>query len=149
MVGPLLDAGVSDRVIDVVPDGDVIFSYPIAKILQVPLVHDVPNCGWFITLPNDETMFYATDTGTLDGIEAKYYDLYMIEANHTKSEIEARAKEKEERGEFSYERRAASNHLSYEQAMDFIARNAGPKSRYILLHHHEDQIKPKSEETNA
>ena len=57
------------------------------------LIHDVPNCGWHIDDYSSE-MFYATDTSTLDHITAKDYDLYLIEANHTRSEIEARIADK-------------------------------------------------------
>ena len=140
MVAPLLESGVGKRVIDVVPIGNVRFFYDgVATIYPFSLVHDVPNCGWSITLDVGGRIFYATDTGTLDGIEAKGYDLYLLEANHAQAEIEARAAEKLERGEYSYERRAAANHLSYEQAMDFLARNAGTQSRYVLLHGHREK----------
>lgn len=144
MVGPLLDAGVDKRVID------VFFSTNWSEALHyiyeettflLPrlLVHDAPNCAWSLELiPSRERIFYATDTGTLDGIEAKDYDLYLVEANHTQAEIRARAAEKLARGEYSYEARAAANHLSYEQAMDFLARNAGPDSKYVLLHQHKE-----------
>lgn len=147
MVEPLLSAGVEKRVIDVyypkeeLPDFFATYDYDyFAHISVSSLVHDVPNCCYHITdWFTSETVFYATDTGTLDGIEAKNYDLYMIESNHTKSDIEARAEEKIERGEFAYELRAAQNHLSYEQAMDFLAENMGPNSRYVLLHQHQDR----------
>ena len=99
------------------------------------LVHNVPNCGYHIRM-NGERIFYATDTGTLDGVEAKGYDLYMIEANHTQSDIEARVIEKRAAGEFSYEIAAAQNHLSREQAEDWIYQNIGPAGRYIFLHQH-------------
>ena len=109
----------------------------------VPLAHDAPNCGWSVTLEGveDGRVFYATDTGTLDGIEAKGYDLYMVEANHTQADIEARAAEKLAKGEFAYEMRAAATHLSYEQAMDWLYKNMGPASQYVLLHGHEEKEK--------
>lgn len=109
-------------------------------IFPVDLVHDVPNCGWHIWTEN-ERLFYATDTSTLDHIEAKDYDLYLIEANHTKAEIEARIAEKQARGELAYEYRAARNHLSREQALDWLARNAGPNSQYVFLHQHMEKEK--------
>lgn len=112
---------------------------PFVDVMPEPLIHDVPNCGWHIDDYSSE-MFYATDTSTLDHIEAKDYDLYLIEANHTRAEIEARIAEKQARGEFAYETRAAQNHLSQEQALDWLARNAGPNSKYVFLHQHkEDQ----------
>lgn len=111
---------------------------PFVDVMPEPLVHDVPNCGWRID-DYSFKMFYATDTSTLDHIEAKNYDYYLIEANHTRAEIEARIADKQSRGEFSYEARAAQNHLSQEQALDWLARNAGPNSRYVFLHQHKEK----------
>lgn len=107
-------------------------------IFPVDLVHDVPNCGWHIWMEN-ERLFYATDTSTLDHIEAKNYDYYLIEANHTRAEIEERIADKLARGEFAYEVRAVRNHLSQEQALKWLARNAGPNSQYEFLHQHKDK----------
>ena len=147
--GPLLEAKVDERVIDVLsagyeigykPDRSIGSDAVVATIRPEPLVHDVPNCGWHI-LTENERLFYATDTSTLDHIEAKDYDLYLIESNHTKAEIEARIADKQSRGEFAYEVRAARNHLSQEQALDWLARNAGPNSKYVFLHQHMEKEK--------
>ena len=110
---------------------------------QVP--HNVPNCGWKIFREsitpcnsNIEKLFYATDASTLDGIEAKDFDLYMIECNHRQEEIQARIAEKQSRGEYAYEVEAARNHLSWEQAMSWLAEN-GPTSKFIPMHQHIDK----------
>ena len=138
MVGYLLDAGVDKRVIDIYEEGHT-YLYPgDLQIRPEPLFHNVPNCGYHITDARDR-LFYATDTGTMDGIEAKEYDLYMIEANHTKADIAARAAEKQARGEYAYEFRAAENHLSQEQAEDWLYQNMGPRSLYVFLHGHEEE----------
>ncbi len=139
MVKPLLESGVDKRSIHVY-DVDTMHYYnsPNCSLWARMLTHDVPNCCWYIHV-NGESIFYATDTGTLDGIEAKDYDLYLIEANHTKAEIEARIADKQTRGEFAYEYRAAVNHLSQEQALDWLAQNAGPNSRYVFLHQHTER----------
>lgn len=144
MVGPLLEAGVDKRAIDVM-EADCpgyttrAFIYNgLAVVRPEPLVHDVPNCGWHIS-HGTERLFYATDTATLDGVEAKGYDLYLVEANHTREDLEARAKAKLEAGEFAYELRAAQNHLSQEQALNWLYQNMGPNSRYVFLHAHQDK----------
>lgn len=139
MVGPLLEAGVDKRVIDVMQFDDTMCYWRLCAVQPVQLIHDVPNSGWRIRLfcdKNDEWLFCATDTGTLDGIEAKGYDYYLIEANHKREELEARAKEKLARGEFSYEMRAAANHLSEEQALEWLYEQMGPNSKYMFLHQH-------------
>lgn len=145
MVEPLLETGVDKRSIHVYkPDFTYFYSYsqdaPPFSVRAVLLTHDVPNCGYRVC-DRKERLFYATDTGTLDGIEAKGYDYYFVESNHTQADIEARAAEKLAKGEFAYEMRAASTHLSYEQAMDWLYKNMGPTSRYVLLHQHTETEK--------
>ena len=128
MVPKLLEAGVDARVIILQKPGER-WHYPkIGAALAESIPHDVQNCFWHIAI-GGEFSFYATDTSTLDHIEAKGYDLYLIEA---------RIAEKQARGEFAYETRAAQNHLSQEQAFDWLARNAGPNSRYVFLHQHKE-----------
>jgi L-ascorbate metabolism protein UlaG (beta-lactamase superfamily) len=144
MVWPLLDAGVDKRRIDLIrPDKPGETSHAmiyngLAIVRPEPLAHNVPNCGWHIE-HGRERLFYATDTGTLDGVEAKGYDLYMVEANHTRAELEARMEAKRAAGEFSYEWAAAQNHLSREQAEDWLYQQMGPNSRYVFLHQHHEE----------
>lgn len=138
MAGKLSEAGVSPRVIDFY-EPSRIYTYGALSVSPEELVHDVPNCGYRIFLPNGEKLFYATDTGTMDGIKAAGYDLYMLEANHTEKEIEERVAEKMASGEYAYEFRAAQNHLSREQAEDWLYQNMGPNSRYLFLHQHSER----------
>ena len=140
MVPHLRKAGVLAQLI-CMPTKKEVLRMQEYTIFPVDLVHDVPNCGWHIWTEN-ERLFYATDTSTSDHITAKDYDLYLIEANHTRAEIEARIADKQSRGEFAYETRAAQNHLSQEQAMEWLARNAGLKSRYVFLHQHRGKEAP-------
>lgn len=102
------------------------------------LMHNVPNCGWHITM-NSEKLFYATDTGSLFGVSAKGYDLYLIEANHTKQKLQERIKAKQAAGEFSYETAVMNNHLSREQAEAWLQENAGANSRFVFLHQHKKE----------
>lgn len=145
MVTPLLEAGIHPFAIDIVTPSEpgetsrALIYNGLAIIAPVPLIHDVPNCGWHIHR-GKESLFYATDTSTLDHVEANGYDWYLLEANHTQAEINARIEDKLSRGEFAYEVRAAQNHLSQEQALDWLARNAGPNSRYVFLHQHREAI---------
>lgn len=141
MVKPLLDAGVDRRVIDVLEPHHTYAYGGIGDIRPEPLTHNVPNCGYHIFTFSWERLFYATDTGTMDGIEAKGYDLYLIEANHTREDIEARIAEKTAAGEFAYEVSAARNHLSREQAEDWLYQNIGPNSQYVFLHQHAERRK--------
>lgn len=148
MVGPLLEAGVDKRVIDIFGEGDTLCYWRLCAVTPQPFIHDVPNCGYHITIfhdKKDERLFYATDTATLDGVEAPGCDLYLIEANHRRDELEARAKAKRDAGEYAYEYRAAANHLSEEQALDWLYQQMGPKSQYVFLHQHQDRERSKTD----
>ena len=139
MVEPLIEAGVNRRQIDVYEPG-YYYDYQDFRLKAVTLRHNVPNCGYKIhDLKTDERLFYATDTGDLDGIDAEDYDLYLIEANHSTEELTERIKEKLEAGEYTYEYAAAENHLSKEQAIDWIVKNAGPHSHIQFLHQHKGE----------
>lgn len=135
LVKPMLSAGVNSKNIDVM-EPDVAYRYGAFDVIPVSLVHDVPNCGYKIRFP-DSKMFYATDTNNLNGIVAKNYDLYMVEANYGEEEIRRRIAAKKEAGEYAYEYKVLQNHLSIEKCNDFLYRNVGPKSEYVYLHQHE------------
>ena len=100
--------------------------------------HDVPNCGYRLYFGRKRVL-YATDTRTMQGISAKGYDYYFIEANYKKEEIKRKIADKKEQGEYAYEVRAMNEHLSQEEAEDFIYSNMTSKSRYIFLHEHIDK----------
>lgn len=139
LVQKLLDAGVPPSNIDVYTLGQS-YDYGSAVVLTpFPLFHDVENCGYKLTI-GDEEALYATDTGSMEGVEAKDYDLYMIEANHQEDEIQERIQRKLEAGEFVYEYRAAAGHLSREKADAWLAENATPgKSMVVYLHGHKEK----------
>lgn len=137
MIKALLDAGVPMTSIDLFKPG-FWSAYDGLYVSPVKLTHDVPNCGYRLDDGHSRAL-YATDTGTMDGIEAKNYDLYLLEANHTRAEIEAAVAEAQARGEYSYRVKAAENHLSYEQAMDWLAENIGPSSLWQPLHGHKEK----------
>ena len=137
LVEPLARCGVALDKIDVLEDGKL-YGYGICNVIPVPLSHDVPNQGYKIHFKNGKVI-YCTDTGNLNGIEAKWYDLYLIEANYTDTEIEQRIADRKESGEFSYEIRVKRDHLSRAQADDFIYSNIGSNGSYIYMHAHEDK----------
>ena len=139
LVPILLECNVSERNIDVLEIGKI-YDYKAFKVSPIKLYHDVPNCGFRLYF-GDKKVFYATDTEHLNGIVAKDYDYYFIEANYVTSELEERIRKKAEMGEYSYEMNAARRHLSKEQADAFLLENAGEHSRYEYLHMHIDKEK--------
>ena len=137
LAASLAAAGVSTRNIDILESGTM-YGYGICNVILVPLVHDVPNCGYKIHFPAGK-VFYATDTSSLNGIAARHYDLYMVEANYEDEIIKAKIAEKKAVGEYAYEVRAMRKHLSKAKCDDFIYRNIGPGGEYVYLHCHVDQ----------
>lgn len=137
MVKHLLDAGVKPVVIDVyeIQDDTCYIYRPDFSVRPVRLTHNVPNCGYVIVYGGD-TLLYATDTGSMDGITEPGLDLYLIEGNHSEAEIAEIIAEKEAAGEFCYESAAALNHLSKEKALEWLAQNMGPHSKFIFMHQH-------------
>lgn len=137
LANELVEAGVSWRNIDVFEIGKV-YDYEAFKVSPVKLYHNVPNCGYRL-FTNGKKGIYATDTGHLQGITAKDYDLYMIEANYTDEDLQERINAKLEAGEFCYELNVANRHLSHEQASEWLMDNMNEKSEYIFLHAHKDK----------
>lgn len=134
----IVDCGVQKQNIDVLDFG-IIYNYGICNVIQFPLTHDVPNCGYKVHFPNGKVI-YATDTNNLNGVTARDYDLYLIEANYGEEEIEERISEKKVSGEYAYEKRVLRTHLSKEKCDDFIYRYIGRKGKYVYMHcHREDE----------
>lgn len=127
-------AGVPLTQIDMIREGAV-YNYGVCKVSPVSLIHDVPNYGLRVKI-GSERLIYLVDTVSIDHIEARGYDHLLVEANYKTEEIMQRIADKQARGEFAYESNAMARHLSYEDAMAWIARQAGPNTEYMLLHEH-------------
>ncbi len=137
MVKPLVDAGVAKTQIDILEESKMNM-YGICNVIPVMLSHDVPNYGYKLHFANGK-VFYATDTGSLDGISAKGYDLYLCESNYQDDELRARMDEKLAEGRYAYEQRTMRYHLSKQQCDDWLYRNMGRNSEYVYLHCHEER----------
>ena len=134
LVSELLQCGVSVHNIDSLEIGRI-YDYSAFKVSPVKLYHDVDNAGWRV-LQNAEKAIYMTDTVTLEGITAKNYDLYLIEANYITEELEERIRSKEAAGEYVYEYRVRNVHLSKEKADEWLYHNMGETSEAIYIHQH-------------
>lgn len=134
LIKPLVDAGVNQRQIDVLDPG-YSYEYGLCRVVPFSLMHDVPNCGYKLHFPGGKAI-YATDTGNMNGITAKDYDLYLIESNYKEAEIRERIERKKALNQFAYEYRVIKTHLSEEQCNEFIFSNIGPLGVYVHLHTH-------------
>lgn len=137
LVPELLDCNVSERNIDVMKVGKI-YNYGAFKVSPVKLYHDVEQCGWRV-FAGGQKAIYMTDTSTLDGISAKDYDLYLVEANYETAEIQEKIRAKEESGQYVYEYRVLKTHLSKEQADEWLLQNMGDNSEYVYIHQHKER----------
>lgn len=110
------------------------------QLESINAYHDVPNCGYKIYIDDRKTI-YITDTNSLDGIIAKDFDLYLVEANYEVEELKKRIQEKEEKGEYVYETRVEYTHLSKEQCDSFLIENGNSNSIFEYMHVHKEKGK--------
>lgn len=111
-------------------------------VYTFPLIHDVENVAYVIKIEGGEqdgTAMYATDTHHIP-FNAPDLDLYMIEANYSREEIDARKAAKAAAGDFSYESRVEASHMSLETAVEWLRDNCDHyKSRIVFLHGHTER----------
>lgn len=137
LVPELRKCGVEAANIDVF-NFNVSYGYGICNVIPFRLNHNAPNCGYKLHFPHGK-VFYATDTNDLNGITARNYDLYLVEANYIDEEIQQRIAAKKENGEYAYERQVLQNHLSKAKCDDFIYKNIGRGGEYVYLHGHVEE----------
>ena len=134
----LTDCGIAKANIDVLQSGRR-YTFGICGAEPFELTHNVRNFGWKLYI-GGKKMIYATDTNSLDGVTAKDFDLYMIEANYKESEMTERIINKLRTGGYAYETEVRENHLSKEKADEFIYGNIGQKGAYVYMHSHDGLI---------
>lgn len=137
LVEELVNCGVNKKNIDVLKIGKW-YEYYDFTVSPVILYHNVEQCGYRLYIDHQK-IFYATDTNSLDGIYAKNYDYYFVEANYEEEEIKERIKVKEQLGIYSYEKDVIKNHLSKQKCDNFLYENMGENSKYIYMHQHEER----------
>ncbi len=109
------------------------YGYGRFSIALGKLYHDVPNV--FVRLNFDGwKVFRATDTQHLEGITAKDYGLYAIEANYDEDTVWNTIYALESVGKFAHQRNSIKSHLSFQQANEFYYNNRGVNSQLIRLH---------------
>lgn len=146
LVSSLLSLGVEKKNI-LVLDTEKWYNIGIFKTKMEMLYHDVPNNCLHIEFKNKKKMIYAVDTSSIDHIEAKGYDLYLIEANYeTDEEIQNKITEAYKNGEFTYLTRVQETHLSQLQALNWLEKNRCVESEYVFIHQHKKKERGKENE---
>lgn len=112
------------------------YDLKLFKVKLEELCHDVPNYAlkWE---HKGKKGIYAVDTATLEGIEAKGYDLFLVENNYNEDLIEEHiqeAKENNDENKIYYLERAKQTHLSSQECNSFLIENMGSNSEYCYIH---------------
>lgn len=134
LIPELVGMGINKRNLDVMRPGKT-YNYGSCVVIPFELVHNVRNMGYKLHF-GDYKAIYATDTNSMSMVEAKGYDLYLVEANHETEEIDQRIKDKIKNGLYAYEVQAKKNHLSKEKCDDWLYRNLNEDSQYVYMHGH-------------
>ena len=110
------------------------FSLGILDFRLELLDHDVDNFALKFKINTvDKKGIYIVDTKDVNGIEAKDYDLYLIEANYKEEILEKHIKECSQE-ELVYLLRVPNTHLSWQQANTFLIENMGENSEFQYIH---------------
>lgn len=114
--------------------------YDLGKyvIELVPAIHDVENCGYKIVIKeNNYKIFHITDTNSVDHIQAKNYDLYLVENNYQEDILKEHLKkaiEENDENKTYYLQRTLKTHLSKNDCDNFLVENMGQNSIYEYVH---------------
>lgn len=103
------------------------------KVKLDQLYHDTPNYAlkWQI---NDKKGIYVVDTCKIDHIQAKNYDLFLIENNYREDILKKHIEECEDENMMYYLSRVSRTHLSDEQCNSFLIENMADNSIYEYIH---------------
>ena len=105
----------------------------LVKVKLEKLYHDAPNYALKWEL-NGKKGIYIVDTANVDDIEAKGYDLYLIENNYREDILKKHIEECEDENMMYYLSRVSRTHLSDEQANSFLIENMQDNGVYEYIH---------------
>ncbi|MGN1346960.1 MAG: MBL fold metallo-hydrolase [Eubacteriales bacterium] len=148
LIAPVIECGVKSTQIDVLNAGTE-YRYNGFTVIPFRLRHNVPNQGYKLHFADGERVIYATDTCSMEGIEAPDYDLYLVEANYTETDLQKRIERKAESGEYAYEYEVRQNHLSEEACDAWLYEQMGSRSQYVYMHRHIEKTKEDATEHEA
>ena len=122
------------------------YNIGIFKAKMQHLMHDVPNNCLHIEFKDGEKLFYAVDTNSLEHIQAKDYNLYLVEGNfEDKEKLEEEIAEKKRNGEFTHLERVLRTHMWQVDSLNWLDKNTGVGSKYIFIHQHQEERKNNNE----
>lgn len=132
IVKRLVECGIRTNKIMLLPENKW-FDMNLIKVRLEPTTHDVPNhCLKFEI--NKKKCIYIVDTANVDNIEAKNYDLYLIENNYREDILKKHIEECEDENKLYYLNRVSRTHLSDEQCNSFLIENMKDNGVYEYIH---------------
>lgn len=109
------------------------YNLGLLKVRLEILYHDVENYALKWEYKGKKSI-YIVDTNSVEHIQAKNYDLYLIESNYKEELLEKHIRECEDENVLYYLNRVTRTHLSYEKANSFLIENMGENSEYDYIH---------------
>ncbi len=112
------------------------FDLGIIKLKLEPMRHDAENYGLHFKRNNKKGL-YVVDTANIDNVNAKNYDLYLIENNYQTELLEKHIKEcidNNDTEKLYYLNRVSKTHLSAEQCNTFLIENMSNESEFAYIH---------------
>lgn len=132
VVEKLVECGVNKKNIFVLKSGKW-FDLGLLKVKLEEMYHDTPNYALKCEY-KDKKLLYVVDTNRIDHIEAKGYDLFLIENNYREDILRKHIEECEDSNILYYLNRVPNTHLSSEQANSFLIENMSNNSTYEYIH---------------
>lgn len=132
VVKKLVECNIIKKNIYVLKSG-IKYDLGLVKVRLIDLYHDVENYGLKWEL-NGKKGIYIVDTSNVDNIEAKGYDLYLIENNYRDDILKKHIEECEDENMMYYLSRVSRTHLSDEQANSFLIENMQDNGVYEYIH---------------
>lgn len=135
VVEKLVECGVNKKNIYVLKSGKK-YDLGLLKVKLEPLEHDTPNYALKWEL-NEKKGIYAVDTSEISHIQAKNYDLFLIENNYQDDIINfhiQQAQEENDKNKLYYLQRTLKTHLSKSDCDSFLIENMGSNSVFKYVH---------------
>lgn len=136
VVKKLVECGVKKKNIYVLKPSKW-YDLGLIKTKLEPLVHDTPNYALLFEYKSKKCV-YAVDTNEISHIQAKNYDLFLIESNYNEELLEKHIREcidnNDNEDKLYYLNRVKSTHLSYTKCTDFLLENMGENSEFVRIH---------------
>ena len=132
VVNKLVECGVNKKNIYLLKSGKK-YDLGMIKVKLEELIHDTPNYGLKWEYKGKKGI-YCTDTNDVSHIQAKKYDLYLIESNYNEELLKKHIEECDDVNKLYYLNRVSRTHLSDKKCNDFLIENMGSNSEFVKIH---------------